>query len=44
MVIMGNRLANTNDLLIEKMNEYNTRIAELTANTGESAVVNMTTI
>jgi CRP/FNR family cyclic AMP-dependent transcriptional regulator len=44
MVIMGNRLANTNDLLIEKMNEYNARIAELTTNTGEAVVVNSTTI
>ncbi|MFI3216121.1 MAG: hypothetical protein QX192_04900, partial [Methylococcales bacterium] len=44
MVIMGNRLANTNDLLIEKMNEYNARITELTAYSGDSDVINSTTV
>ncbi len=44
MVIMGNRLANTNDLLIEKMNEYNARIAELTPYSGDSDVINSTTV
>jgi hypothetical protein len=44
MVIMGNRLANTNDLLIEKMNEYNARIAELTPYSGDSDAVNSTTV
>jgi len=35
MVIMGNRLANTNDLLIEKMCELTTKSAEFSGETPE---------
>lgn len=35
MVIMGNRLANTNDLLIEKMGEISIKSAEFNGDTPE---------